>query len=515
MDHASPSAIPTRLSHALDALQGAQQRLSQVLRQSNLRLQQQQDRPRFSTALQNSKLGQLQCLGRSLRQHVEGFLQGMAFRAWISSMEARDFTPEALVLRRELRAAQLLLEGMVGRWWLHLQRQKQARHSAAQLRALADAEERRRLRGEGLRQKLTVAEGLLSHRQGRTQKEQRQRRVFAAWARQAEHAFVARSQRAMALEVAAPPATEEQTGRDAELQRAAEILRERSEDLRQSTATLRANFGAMFKGSAILRACWCQWQSWRREHLRYLTQRQEQALLGGYLLPKSKGRQCLSRAWRAWQRLCTGTERPRPVWLHERHLMLITKVTDCLQLLQQYQMWLLRSVMAAWFIFGWLRPQKQRLHHIAAAAIHSDAQLLIAATAQQSLVASSVPATPLPSTPQVQWTPLKRARSQSLLVRWLASREIWAQKALLRAWRFLVAKERAFTAMLELTLEDGETFLASPVKRGAWGAQRGPTSRTKRELIAAGVGSCFCAVYFFNWRFTCAHMCPSKPSMVG
>jgi hypothetical protein len=147
--------------------------------------------------------------------------------------------------------------------------------------------------------------------------------------------------------------------------------------------------------------------------------------------------------------------------------MLITKVTDCLQLLQQYQMWLLRSVMAAWFIFGWLRPQKQRLHHIAAAAIHSDAQLLIAATAQQSLVASSVPATPLPSTPQVQWTPLKRARSQSLLVRWLASREIWAQKALLRAWRFLVAKERAFTAMLELTLEDGETFLASPVKRGA------------------------------------------------
>ena len=190
-------------------------------------------------------------------------------------------------------------------------------------------------------------------------------------------------------------------------------------------------------------------------------------MLGGYLLPKSKGRQCLSRAWRAWQRLCTGTERPRPVWLHERHLMLITKVTDCLQLLQQYQMWLLRSVMAAWFIFGWLRPQKQRLHHIAAAAIHSDAQLLIAATAQQSLVASSAPATPLPSTPQVQWTPLKRARSQSLLVRWLASREIWAQKALLRAWRFLVAKERAFTAMLELTLEDGETFLASPVKRGA------------------------------------------------
>ena len=142
MDHASPSTRPARLSQALDALQGAQQRLSQVLRQSNLRLQQLQDRPRFSAAaLQNSKLGQLHGLGRGLRQHAEGFLQGMAFRAWISSMEVRDFTPKALVLRRELRADQLLLECMVGRWWLHLQGQKQARHSAMQMRALADEEE--------------------------------------------------------------------------------------------------------------------------------------------------------------------------------------------------------------------------------------------------------------------------------------------------------------------------------------------------------------------------------------
>lgn len=130
-------------------------------------------------------------------------------------------------------------------------------------------------------------------------------------------------------------------------------------------------------------------------------------------------------------------------------------------LVSRSQVWLLRSVMSAWFVVGWLRPRRRRLRHLAAARLHAEAQRLIAATAD-------VAPAPAPAAPEIRWTPLVgKGRGQGLLLSLLKSHDFWAQKASLRAWRLQVAKERAFSAMLELTLEDGETFLASPVKRPA------------------------------------------------
>eukprot|EP00438_Fugacium_kawagutii_P000621 Skav224343 [mRNA] locus=scaffold2411:45877:46317:- [translate_table: standard] len=120
--------------------------------------------------------------------------------------------------------------------------------------------------------------------------------------------------------------------------------------------------------------------------------------------------------------------------------------------------------MAAWFVVGWLRPRRRRLRHLAAARLHGEAQRLIAATADLATPSTTAPA----AVPEIRWTPLVgKAGCQGLLLSLLKSHDFWAQKASLRAWRLLVAKERAFSAMLELTLEDGETFLASPVKRPA------------------------------------------------
>ena len=448
---------------ALEGLRAAQTRLSNALLQSHQRLQNlsRQSRPPLSTF--QAKFGLR--LGQTL--HHETFLVYMAFQAWKSGDSYGNAT--SLVLRKARRADAIWLERVWTSWRLQGQLQKKDHRNIQRLEAIANMEERRQAASEVLHQQLTIAETLLSERQKRTQKEKLQRRSFAAWSRHSQCTFAARSQRAMKLqlEVVNEPhdsgVQNEQEGRELELQRWADLLRRRSQDLRRDATTLEFASGD-FKGSrgrAVLRLCWCQWQSWRREHHTHVTDRQEQALLGGHFLPKSKGRQCLGRTWRAWQRLCSGAERPRPVWLQEQHHRLLTKVMGRLTKYQPSH-WLLRLVMAAWFIFGRLRPARQRLHHLATAARHSDAQAVMAATAALAPGVIHLPS-PVASTPEVHWTPLThRARSQRLPLRLLSSRDFWTQKSWIRAWRFWVAKERAFNAMLNVTLEDGDTFLVSP-----------------------------------------------------
>lgn len=449
---------------ALEGLRAAQTRLSNVLLQSHQRLQNlsRQSRPPISTF--QAKFGLR--LGQTL--HHETFLVYMAFQAW----KPRDCygNETNLVLRKARRANAIWLERVWTSWRLQGQLQKKDQRDMQRLEAVANMEERRQAASEALHQQLTIAETFLSQRQKRTQKEKLQRRSFAAWSRHSQGTFAARSQRAMKLqEVVNEPhdsgVQNEQEGRELELQRWADLLRRRSQDLRDAT-TLEFASGDFTgcPGRAVLRLCWCQWQSWRREHHTRVTDRQEQALLGGHFLPKNKGRQCLGRAWRAWQRLCSGAERLRPVWLQEQHHRLLTKVMGRLTKYQPMPShWLLRRVMAAWFIFGRLRPARQRLHHLATAARHSDAQAVMAATAALAPGVTNLPSTAVASTPEVHWTPLThRTRSQRLPLRLLSSRDFWTQKSWIRAWRFLVAKEQAFNAMLELTLEDEDTFLVSP-----------------------------------------------------
>lgn len=163
-------------------------------------------------------------------------------------------------------------------------------------------------------------------------------------------------------------------------------------------ATLHSAFQVPRAGAmTLLRVAWRQWKAWR--HKRRLRIRQRE------LAVIARAQQSFLQAWREWHGLCTGVQRPRPEWLQRHQCHLQATLANCLTHLAKR---LLREVLAAWFAFS---------------------------RRQNGLACARVPS--------------------HLVTKLLGARDVWQWRAWLRAWRFLVAKEQAFDAMLG-------TVLASP-----------------------------------------------------
>ena len=188
-----------------------------------------------------------------------------------------------VVLQKEVHKKRSLVEGIFCQWLAYLHRQKKARQSLEHLASLARADARRRAAWEGLGTKLTAAEILLSQRQARVQNRRLTLQIWAAWARHTQHAAIHSEQAAMTAMTAMTTLErvddQDLKPKESELQDLAEMLRERSHSLHRDALPLQACLGSTeLKGRAILRHCWQQWQAWRREHLRYVTHRQEEAI---------------------------------------------------------------------------------------------------------------------------------------------------------------------------------------------------------------------------------------------
>ena len=135
------------------------------------------------------------------------------------------------------------------------------------------------------------------------------------------------------------------------------------------------------------------------------------------------------------------------------------------QLLQRSASGLLRELLSAWFSLGCLQPMRQRVHARAVQALEMDAQILTDLATQypftDEIEIESPKVAPMAS---MSWTPLRSAprRCYNLAEFGVKSRDFWAQRAMLQAWRLQSARDRLFNAMPDLELEDGDIFLDSP-----------------------------------------------------
>ncbi|CAJ1377963.1 unnamed protein product [Effrenium voratum] len=207
---------------------------------------------------------------------------------------------------------------------------------------------------------------------------------------------------------------------------------------------------------AVLGHCWRLWCCMCRNETERRAQQHAQVLVGGRFWPRAMLRRSLAAAWRCWQRLCGGSARPAPQWLKAQRLTLCARLGRLADALRQ-DSWLPRAVLAAWFGIGFASGERLRLR--AQRAQQADAMLMkslaneISSAAVADAAAYSAKSDRFPGGRKAKGlvASLLRRRGFAEARRWVA------------AWRLQSAKERAFDAMLELSLEDGESFLASPI----------------------------------------------------
>ncbi|CAK9005823.1 unnamed protein product [Durusdinium trenchii] len=479
-----------RLADALQGLHAAESRLTTVLAQSDAR-----------AARENAKLARLRFLGQTLEgsNQLRQLLLRVVFKAWEGRPARR--LPTVLLSRKEAQQNLLFLEQFFHRWYFQLRRQQALERLEAAARKRATTLERLREREGVVSYRLAAAMCRVELLHSQRSAEALLRQIVSAWSR------LIVSQHASYLEAMAVwEVREEPRGsfsdlrrKESELRGWAELLGSRSQALQRDYDTVLDSLAphrVLGRNHAVLHLCWQQWQVWRQAHWAGVTQRREESILGGLHLPKVKRGQQLREAWRAWQRLCTGEERPRPMWIQQEADALKNQFQIFSEmLLIRSNAWLLRDLMGVWFDLGCLQPRRERMHARASQAMEADAQTLTSAadafaegaTSPGSRIALGEATTVSFVATELSWTPLRRPRrtrrSASLIFSLLASKNLWAGKAMLRAWRLRVATERAVNAMLELTLEEGETFLASPAKSPSRRGRRDQEKRTVREVV--------------------------------